>query len=639
MGELRPRDQVFNENGLPCNVVATTEVMIGHPCYRVEFNDGTQIIADANHEWLTHTAVARTSWRNTRDNDRLGGRDISKSGTDQSHKRAMPSIITTREIAATLLVAEKAYLGKTNHSIPVCGPLTLPDAVLPIDPYVLGAWLGDGHSRSASITSNDMQIIGEIAKTGVRITKRADKYVYGMTGGLQSVLSKQNLLKNKHIPAQYMRASFDQRRSLLQGLMDTDGYVTPYGRCEFTSTRRALAEQVLELVISCGIQAKMICGVAMLNGKDCGPKYRITFTPEIQVFRLNRKAKLIQKAISCRIKHRFIVGCELIPSVPVRCIQVDSPSCLYLASHAMIPTHNSTFLNQVMLEAIMAGEKVCIASYEMTPGRTLHRLVIQAVGTRDIDQIKVVTALETLGENLLVHSHMGQIKAERIIALFKEQADQGVTQFVVDSLMKCGLDEEDYNGQKRIADALQSFAQSTGAHVHLVAHPRKGMNEHEIPGKMDIKGTGTITDMADNVFTVWRNKEKSDLMELYESGEPLPKGKDIITVKGMRDSVLACSKCREEPEAEGKYGLYFQRITMQFHDTQFEAPYDYLRNPEESSRVRYPTPAGIVDAKTLSAGDSQNVECGVLPPGHGLPGTNPLPFEGYDVSQQRDCPY
>jgi len=233
----------------------------------------------------------------------------------------------------------------------------------------------------------------------------------------------------------------------------------------------------------------------------------------------------------------------------------------------------SLFLNQMMLEAIEQGEQVCIASYEMTPGRTLHRLIKQSIGEVAPDELTITECLEWYGNELLIHGHMGQIKADRVIQLFTEQADKGVTQFVVDSLMKCGLDEDDYNSQKRVADWLQGFAQKYNAHVHLVAHPRKGMDEYQIPGKMDVRGTGSITDMADNVFTVWRNKAKADELEKWEAGETTKKS--ITDIHAMYDAVLYCSKSRDEPEAEGKYGLYFNRGTLQYHDQLGQEPCHY----------------------------------------------------------------
>lgn len=236
----------------------------------------------------------------------------------------------------------------------------------------------------------------------------------------------------------------------------------------------------------------------------------------------------------------------------------------------------SMFLNQVMLEAMAAGEKVAIGSYEMSPARTLERLVKQATGENKPTAIEIQSCLEWLGQSFLVHKHLGQIKLNEMIDIFvKEVEESGVTQIVIDSLMKLGMDEDDYNGQKKAADRLQALAQKTGCHVHLIAHPRKGIDEAQIPGKMDIAGTGSISNMADNVFTVWRNKYKWALYEISEAGGELPKGVTHDKIIQMTDAVLYCSKCRDEPEAEKKYGLYYKSQCLQYHDNQHGAPYQY----------------------------------------------------------------
>ena len=61
MGAVRVGDQLIGADGLPTTVVAATEVMTGRPCYEVEFSDGTVIIADAQHQWLTETRASRRS--------------------------------------------------------------------------------------------------------------------------------------------------------------------------------------------------------------------------------------------------------------------------------------------------------------------------------------------------------------------------------------------------------------------------------------------------------------------------------------------------------------------------------------------------------------------------------------------------
>jgi len=125
--------------------------------------------------------------------------------------------------------------------------------------------------------------------------------------------------------------------------MDTDGYVDDVaGRCEFTSINEQLADGVVELAASLGFRPVKTTGRATLNGVDHGPQYRVKFTPDGPVFRLARK--LIRQKLSTARFHRFraIDIVRDVPSVPVRCIQVASPSGVFLASRSFIPTHNSS---------------------------------------------------------------------------------------------------------------------------------------------------------------------------------------------------------------------------------------------------------------------------------------------------------
>jgi dUTPase len=125
--------------------------------------------------------------------------------------------------------------------------------------------------------------------------------------------------------------------------MDTDGSVDDVaGRCEFTSTKEVLADAVVELAASLGFRPVKATGRAMLNGIECGPRYRVRFTPDRPVFRLSRK-QARQKAAGARF-HRFraIDLVRKVASVPVRCIEVASPRGLFLVSRSFIPTHNSS---------------------------------------------------------------------------------------------------------------------------------------------------------------------------------------------------------------------------------------------------------------------------------------------------------
>jgi len=332
MGDLLPGDLVFDENGKATAVVAVTAPMADRPCREVAFSDGQRIIADASHQWVT----------------------IDKAGREHGKRRL--GVRTTDEIGATLRVRDEY-----NHHVPLAGPVQYADRIdLPIEPYTLGAWLGDGTTTKAELTSVDTEVLAQVSGDGyvvypvgyaphlyrIGATGRTRDPIdgrYARNGSLSSQLRTLGLMSGKFVPRMYLEAGVSQRLALLQGLMDTDGFVDDVaGRCEFTSTRIELADAVVELASSLGFRPIMTTGRALLYGRDCGPKYRVKFTPDRPVFRLSRKLER-QKAADARY-HRFraIVGVREVASVPVRCIQVASPRGVFLASRSFIPTHNSS---------------------------------------------------------------------------------------------------------------------------------------------------------------------------------------------------------------------------------------------------------------------------------------------------------
>ncbi len=328
MGDLEPGDEVFDHEGRPTRIVAATEPMVGRPCREVVFSDGTTVVADAAHLWETSNKYERTKLRRT-------------------------SVRTTDEIARTLRCGREY-----NHHVEPCAPVEYPERDLPVDPYVLGAWIGDGTTANADITSVDKPILEELEKTGLVLSAvgaSPHRYWLGGTGrsrdprtgryarngSLSSRLRDLGLLGDKRIPAGYLQASVAQRQALLEGLMDTDGYVDALGRCDITTVDRLLARQYHELIASLGFKPVTAVKTATLYGKVCGLRYEVTFTPDRPVFRLPRK--LARQKVAGRFKRtRGIVDVRPVESVPVRCIEVESPRGLFLVTRSFVPTHNSS---------------------------------------------------------------------------------------------------------------------------------------------------------------------------------------------------------------------------------------------------------------------------------------------------------
>lgn len=424
MGEVAVGDELIGADGRPTRVVAATDVMVGRPCYQVEFSDGTVLVADAEHQWLTDTRASRRS------------------------SRVSPAIRTTEEIAATLRCATADR--RPNHSVPNAAPLQAPDRDLLVPPYTLGAWLGDGTSAAAQITTADPELVMRIEAEGVEAhPSTSAQYRYQLrlpepeaiapricqvcgvefsprtsqvrtcgrscggrarflsapepaptcvrcggtssglrlcqpchneVGTLQGRLRTIGVLGDKHIPVGYLRASEAQRRALLAGLLDTDGTVAAGGGIQFSVTNERLARDVEELIVSLGYRCQTATKV--VNGRSVSSSiaYTLNFSTDDDVFGLSRKALLHKErraAVNAvRSGSRFIVDVRPVASVPVRCVEVDNDSHLYLAGRSMVPTHNSTLGLDFMRSCSIKHQMPSVFfSLEMSKSEIVMRLL------------------------------------------------------------------------------------------------------------------------------------------------------------------------------------------------------------------------------------------------------------------------
>jgi twinkle protein len=206
----------------------------------------------------------------------------------------------------------------------------------------------------------------------------------------------------------------------------------------------------------------------------------------------------------------------------------------------------SMFLSQVALDLCYQAERVMAASFEMKPVKQMQRMSRQAYGGRLPTREFLCDFHLWSDGRLWVYDHVGAVEWRKLIAVMRYAVHTfGITQFLIDSLMKCVRGEDDYNAQKDFVNELCAFAQTHQVHIHLVHHVRKGESEMSAPGKFDIKGAGAITDMVDNVFIVWRNKKA----EREGKGEPT--------------CIVACEKQRNG-EYEGKFGFWFDLDSQQY---------------------------------------------------------------------------
>ena len=367
MGDLKVGDTVFDENGVPCHVIAKSAVDDTEQAYKLTFRDGTSIIAGARHLWDCDDL---TRYKNPR------------------------VTLSTQEIY------EKQLEMKGNRSairIPVAKPIQTEDVNLPVDPYLYGYWLGNGTATEARITVRTSDV--EDVKSNIPYEMHNS---FPQKCGGSSCLYYRELrpvlvdnFREKVILPEYLRASESQRWALLQGLIDSDGSISKVkGQSTYTTTIRPLAESVRELLWSLGIKNAVKAEPSTRNGWPTGEiLYIIRFT----TFTDQPTARLIRKAVWSRVRngdsrsnYHYLKSITPVEQpVKMQCIQVDSPSHLYLAGPSMVPTHNSELAAAIALYLLCADHEQRAEIYGAAADRQMASLVFNVAA----DMIRLSPAL------------------------------------------------------------------------------------------------------------------------------------------------------------------------------------------------------------------------------------------------------
>ncbi|WP_142159111.1 replicative DNA helicase [Cellulomonas sp. SLBN-39] len=588
MGEVRVGDELLAADGSPTRVVAATEVMHDRPCYRVTFDDGSTIVADAQHQWQTRTRAER----------RTG---------------AEGQVRTTEELSATVRCATAD--ARANHSVDTAAPLDLPHADLLVDPYVLGVWLGDGNSASARFTSADPEIAMRVEGRGYEVRAAghagaADLYsialprpaviarlceVCGVSfvparsqvrtcgrscggkvktlsapvavptcpdcgvattglvrcqechdrvGTVQARLRTIGVLGRKHIPSVYLRASEVQRRDLLAGLLDTDGTVNPTGSVQIALTDERLARDVRELVHSLGYRTGWSTRPVRGRSAASSTCFTITFTTDDDVFALERK-KLVHKErrrpSTPRLRQRFVVSVERVPSVPVRCVEIAHPTHLYLAGPAMIPTHNSTLgIDIVRSAAIKHNMGAVVFSLEMSRNEITMRLLsaearvhLQKLRTGQMgeeDWAKIAGTMGRISEAPLFiddSPNMSLMEIRAKCRRLKQRHDLKLV--VIDYLQLMTSGKRVESRQQEVSEfsrALKLLAKELEVPVIAISQLNRGPEQRtdKRPAMSDLRESGSIEQDADMVILLHRE-------DAYEKESPRAGEADLIVAK------------------------------------------------------------------------------------------------------------
>ena len=189
-------------------------------------------------------------------------------------------------------------------------------------------------------------------------------------------------------------------------------------------------------------------------------------------------------------------------------------------------TGKSQITSHAVVYAIKQGAKVCMASLEMSPKQYLHRAVKQAGGTQS-PTTEYMNRLrdEFFAGHLWCYNIVGKTDVERMLEVFLYARKRyGCDIFVIDSLMRLGVRNDDYAAQADAICAIVDFAVKNDVHVHLVCHARKSAEG----GSTDIiRGAGEIADNAANIFLINRNKKAEDAIRAATTDEELRAAHDM----------------------------------------------------------------------------------------------------------------
>lgn len=469
-------------------------------------------------------------------------------------------IVTTEQMAAAVRVDGDERL---NYAVRVAEALQFPEAELPIAPYTFGAWLGDGDSKGGGITSADPELLAYIEDDGYEVRPSAHPMHFGFsvpaaqweqrrsqiclncgtkmrwyrpTGWcmpciharptIPGMLRKLGVMQNKHIPQVYLRASEAQRRALLAGLLDTDGTAAPNGSVQFSVTSQRLARDTRELILSlgyrCTVSEKSVGG----RTADSSIAYQLTFSTSDEVFRLERK-KLAHKERRRtvgrkRVGVRYVTAVRPIPSVPVRCVEVDNIEHLYLAGETMIPTHNSVMSRNVVQHlAMRRGLPAVFFSLEMSrleisvammaAGARINRNAIKNGTMSDEDwtaAAKYLGATSAAPLELVDTSAINQAYIDQVLGVVARKYARAPAAYVIDYLQ---LAHEKGHGNRQEEVAAMSRGHKLLAKDHQTVAIAVSQLNRNVEGRADkrpqlsdLRESGSIEQDADVVILLDR---------------------------------------------------------------------------------------------------------------------------------------
>lgn len=417
-GDLIVGDYVFGRDGTPVKVLWVSEKTRSE--YVVSFSDGAKIECHGNHEWTVYNRF-----------------------------RQKEETIETKHMASSTIYNGDGKRGsryKYHVDSNVC--VMFDSRNVDLDPYVLGAWLGDGDSSCGiiHIGNNDVEIIGNSTYKFKESKGTTTRKFYSPE--LNLLLKNNGLIKNKHIPDMYKYNSVEVRKNVIAGLIDTDGYVYHRnGRITISNTNKRIIDDAAFILRSLG-QSVVVCEFKprVSSSGIVGKKivYQLCFNPTMTFPTKVKRKKITKLSIN---KKRAIVSIERKEGLGYgNCIQVEGG--IYLVGDTFIPTHNSEGSSR-KLPAFMLGlnpdKKICIGSYAATIARDFNRDVQRIIDTPSYRELfpetylngsNVVTMANTYLRNSDVIEMVGHKGSLRVVGRGGSLTSKTVDVSILDDVYK-----------------------------------------------------------------------------------------------------------------------------------------------------------------------------------------------------------
>lgn len=518
--DLKIGDYLASVDGMPSQVIGIYP-QGQRQMYKFTFSDGRTAIADGEHLWT-----------------------VNISGKGQK-------TVDTNEIRR--LLSLKKYCRRI--SIPLySGYYGVPNTT-GIDMYTLGVLIGDGSLTGSSIqfTTADTEMLQWVKG---EVHKLQNKYSYSIVKSPQLMqYIRDNHLnvraEQKHIPEELLNLCREERLSLLQGLMDTDGSVDVNGFIEYSTSSKRLAEDVTTLVRSLGY----ICTIQQRKTKGLD-SYRLHIRGKYdkELFRLTRKRERIDEMKTA--KPLSIVKIEEDVVEEAQCIRVSHPSALFIMDQYVV-THNSLFLKTIIQHMLKTtdlrigaffleevAEDTAISLMSLEAGKNLRRPDIWKA--QDPAELKKWFEECSAGNRLDLFDGFDfddiDLLIDKIRYLSKARDCKVI---ILDhiTMVAEGSDENTTAKLNRLMSELKKIAVEESLIILAACHLRKSANAtktHEEGGHVsldDLKSSSSIKQLSDIVIGLERNSQDENKVKANTTVLRVLKNRDFGT-KGPASAVV-----------------------------------------------------------------------------------------------------